>query len=604
MRVRRYLCYVLMALMALPLFISGASAQEQANVQANAQLVVAGDGQYVAQMVIQLAHSDSVDAKIQDIAIYYQDQQIGTYPGLSAGAGVNYTTNSFTLSDDDTKRAALSITYTDFDGLVRLKQIYVSVESGEPGITLGREILPHSGTVSTIKLGDTITIAYTITNTGNATLEDIHLSDALIGDIGTIVMLSPGQSQRAEVEYKVIDAKAVSAPKVVFRTISGLSSQTYESQLDPLSILPAQAKLTLTLKADKTTAQIGDEVTLTLSLINEGNMDLKDIKISEPELGEQTVKELAAGASFVSPRTIKLAATKTFVVSVTALDAQGKKLTVTSEPIVITVSALTAANDRVVVTASADVTTLTEAGKVTFSLHVINRGPEAVSSVKITESTLGTVYTLNSLPVGDKVVSLTVDVDKTTSFVFSAQGVLPGGSSVVGVSAPVLIEVSQVAITLSPSASVGPTSSMPAGAGLPADANANRNSGNYWMLQLLLIIIGLVVISLITLGVIYVRVHNRSQLEEDDEELEELEEEQEGYFPVRPAQPTYYPPADTGFNYQNPVPQNQPSIQSQYTTPPAPNPTPPVQPADNRRFPRADDDAPFFPDDAPTQPRR
>lgn len=60
-----------------------------------------------------------------------------------------------------------------------------------------------SADVETANVGDIVTYTFVVTNTSNVTLFDIEVIDNVLGDLGTIDKLEPGQSAEKTVEYEV-----------------------------------------------------------------------------------------------------------------------------------------------------------------------------------------------------------------------------------------------------------------------------------------------------------------------------------------------------------------------------------------------------------------
>ena len=175
-----------------------------------------------------------------------------------------------------------------------------------------------SGVSVPATIGDEITYAFTVTNTGNVTLTDIAVTDPVLAAIpgSPVAALAPGESQVLTAVYELtqtdIDRGEVEntattqgeAPDgTIVEDISGTDMTNDDPTLTPLVSQPAIA---LVKAADASGVSvpvaIGDEITFAFTVTNTGNVTLTDIAVADPMLGAipgSPVAALAPGESQV-----------------------------------------------------------------------------------------------------------------------------------------------------------------------------------------------------------------------------------------------------------------------------------------------------------------
>lgn len=144
------------------------------------------------------------------------------------------------------------------------------------------------------KVGDEIHYTFTVENTGNVTLTDVKVTDALID--AEIVLdkttLKPGESTTGKAIYVVtqddLDKAEIYNLASVTGTPPGKTPEDPDKPTDedeittPGEELPA---LTLEKVADKEIVdQVGQEITYTFTITNTGNQTLSDVELSDPML--------------------------------------------------------------------------------------------------------------------------------------------------------------------------------------------------------------------------------------------------------------------------------------------------------------------------------
>ncbi|QYM72431.1 DUF11 domain-containing protein [Pseudochrobactrum sp. Wa41.01b-1] len=165
----------------------------------------------------------------------------------------------------------------------------------EPALTFEKK-LKQSDVKTPSVVGDKITYEFTVTNTGNTTLNNVVITDELAGvvDAGAfnIGTLAPKETKTVEAYY-LLKLQDINAGKVVNKA---LTTGTYGPDDKKITTPPSEVevptyrdpKLTL-LKALSSVvpepAYAGDMLEWTVTATNEGNVTLYNIKVSDPLVG-------------------------------------------------------------------------------------------------------------------------------------------------------------------------------------------------------------------------------------------------------------------------------------------------------------------------------
>lgn len=150
--------------------------------------------------------------------------------------------------------------------------------------------------------GDVIEYNVVVTNTGNVTLTNVHVTDPLTGLDETIASLAPGDSQGFDVTYEIIqddlDGAGNAGPDAdIDNTATADSDQTGpvdDSAEAPLSIPGIAIEKIITAVDDGSEATgdgnnqldaVGDVIEYKVTVINTGNVPLTNVVVTDPLTG-------------------------------------------------------------------------------------------------------------------------------------------------------------------------------------------------------------------------------------------------------------------------------------------------------------------------------
>lgn len=137
-----------------------------------------------------------------------------------------------------------------------------------------------------VRKDDTVTVMYELFNSGNVKLSDLRIREhsSISGKTETLKALDVGESATVKFEKKAGTADLQSHPNIMYKKQG--SKEVLRTSLD-LAVIPvAKPKLKLTLDADNKMVNIGDKVTLSLTMLNEGNVSYTNVTVSDKKLGE------------------------------------------------------------------------------------------------------------------------------------------------------------------------------------------------------------------------------------------------------------------------------------------------------------------------------
>ncbi len=163
-------------------------------------------------------------------------------------------------------------------------------------------------------LDDEIVYTITVTNKGNVTLTNLAVEDELTGNVGenalVIESLAPGDSETVEVQYTVTEADILAGKITNTATVTG-DDPDNDPDNDPeggddVDVTTEDKDNTITvtktsvISGEDKVASLGETITYTITVKNEGNVTVSNIKIEDELVGRNgesawTIDALAPG---------------------------------------------------------------------------------------------------------------------------------------------------------------------------------------------------------------------------------------------------------------------------------------------------------------------
>jgi len=190
--------------------------------------------------------------------------------------------------------------------------------SAEEDTSQGASIsIDKSAGKNSAQLGDTITYTFTITNSGNVTVDNVTVSDyKLWMTPQSVERLEPGHSVTISDNYTVVVADFANfpAPLTNTATASGtdpLGNTVTDNATAEVTLNAYTASIEVTKEADKYSASPHEVITYSYTIANTGNVTISNLTLEDDMLGEINLDEVTS----LNPGE-NIAATATYTVTI------------------------------------------------------------------------------------------------------------------------------------------------------------------------------------------------------------------------------------------------------------------------------------------------
>lgn len=304
--------------------------------------------------------------------------------------------------------------------------------------------------------GQSVTLTYTVKNTGNIPLTGIKVSDPLFGVVGELDTLAVDEKKTFTQRVTVGTTALTSTPQVSY-SFEG-SQDIVQKDIASSSIKIAKPSLEVALESDATLVNPGDTVMLRCKLINNGNVGYRKIQLSDQVLGDLGfIDDLRAGKDTVYAKAVRIQSKTTFKFTITASDTTGSDVTAVSNSLTIDVVSR-ADEESLTLSAQPDRTSVASGDTVNFTLMLCNGGTSDISGIDISERTRGPIAHVDVLRAGE---SLPINAQYTVTgyemFTFSATMTQQDGATREALAGPITISLGAPAPTAMPTAQPSPT---------------------------------------------------------------------------------------------------------------------------------------------------
>ena len=411
------ICSVLALLvMLLSMFVLSASAAENINFTISVEPTSLTEPGAVT-VSIRVVNAGETDMT-EPVVLYDPDGNIVTGFGDGGQALIKKgeylsAQHSYNVSQAqlDEGKITYSISYNEVgaDGAVTVKTQTASAQIAFTGtkteLTVNRTIDPE-----VVRNGNLVTVTYELYNAGNVELTSIRVREdsSVSRTAQTLTSLAPGERKTMQFTATMNSADLKSAGVVTYKA----GDESLKETLPEVVIPRAKPGLVLDniLTADKTSIGNGETVTLTLTILNNGNITYSNVSVTDPTYGEIfTNLTIAPGETLVKEKQFTLAETTTFKYSITLPDNTGVTNTVTSNELKISVYDPSQVM-HISVTAEAESATIARVpADVKFAVTVTNNSSQEAKDIDIYHGETY-IYTIPSLAPSK---SITIERDFT-----------------------------------------------------------------------------------------------------------------------------------------------------------------------------------------------
>ena len=345
-----------------------------------------------------------------------------TFENVEPGATVS-TTARYTVTEADILAGGFTNTVTvsfeggkDFEG-----NDDVVVDDPETHLTVDKVTTSQPFEGNAYTLDETITYEVTVTNDGNLTVEGVTVTDELAGAIladgesAEVGTLAPGESATLHYSYTVTEADVLAGKVMNVATATGTSTNPDDPEVpvdpgtteDPVETPRPSlfASKTASDPADGKAFQLGEKIAYTVEVINNGNVTITGIVVSD-KLEGATLDEgqtdeaitLAPGESatlrysYTVTEADLVAGNVTNVATATGTDPEGNPVETEATTTVTTEEAVSSLDvAKAIVSTPADGKAYAEGETAKFEVTVANTGNQTLKNVKVVDKLEGAV---------------------------------------------------------------------------------------------------------------------------------------------------------------------------------------------------------------------
>jgi uncharacterized repeat protein (TIGR01451 family) len=355
-------------------------------------------------------------------------------PGLAPGASETCTgDNLYTVTQADVDAGSVvdtaTATGTDAEGGTSPPSgpstVMVPAVAPAPAVSMTKTgAVAPTGDQNAAKVGDTVAYSYVVTNTGNVTLVSVTVDDPALGHVTCPTPaapgLAPGASETCTADnlYTVTQADVDAGSVVDTATATGTDTQGNASPpsgpstatIDTATAAPAVSvakTASVAPTADQHAAQLGDTISYSYRVTNEGNVTLASVAVNDPSV--RTVTCPTPGAPGLAPGASETcAADSTYrvtqadidggkvvdVATATGTDTQGDT-SPPSAPSTVTVPTVAAAPSvsvaKIGEASGGDGNPLSVGETISYSYLITNTGNVTLASLAVNDPSLGPV---------------------------------------------------------------------------------------------------------------------------------------------------------------------------------------------------------------------
>lgn len=332
---------------------------------------------------------------------------------------LNFSLNGIEISED---MLGQTLTYTltwNENGQQKSKDVGVKVGTQQAlEMTATRTASKTSG-----KEGDKIILTYTLNNPGTLSMTDITVKDSIAGNtaVASGLSIEPGASRTVTYEYTLGKQDASSQPTVTYK----LNGEGKALTIDALAILVVNVQLDVAVATNDPTPE---GVLFTLVLTNKGNQTINKIVVKD-ELGNSVNEDsftLEAGKEKTLSYTVPTTELRNVSFTITGTDASGQPYE--NKTTGYEVKPYVDPGNVSLSLVATVLQPLSDSGRMQVRFAVQNNSNVDITDAVISETELGTLETIDILPLGETVVEKELLVGDPRELEFTLTASDPSGA--------------------------------------------------------------------------------------------------------------------------------------------------------------------------------
>ena len=273
-----------------------------------------------------------------------------------------------------------------------------------------------SGTA--VSSGNTVSVTYRVRNTGNVALNTLQVQDSLGEFNGRIDRLEVGESRTLINRVSVSEESISSA--VLSYCVDTQGDAVHSQSLSDMPIRLAEAHIDATLSAGYG-AFSSDTAEVVLVLTNEGNVDYRDITITDDIHGgviADNARVLSGSNPTEISATYPLREACDFRWRISGVSETGERIDFVTDTIMLEPVSLSEPSD-LRVWAETQTPRIRRAGTVKILVHIVNDGSSPVENAVLSEATMGEIRNFAVIPAeGEILREIEFPVKEDTSLQF------------------------------------------------------------------------------------------------------------------------------------------------------------------------------------------
>lgn len=318
---------------------------------------------------------------------------------LSPGQSASYTGKWTVTSDQLEKgRVTYSVRYSTVNGegqpVANSRPFYATIKHNAAKATMKIERdLPKELSVTE---NQTVSIGYTLINTGTVDILDIAISDPGINnDVLTYPLLPVGEKVVLSTSYVAGTSPKTAEATIAYKYVLGDKKEEAKVNMDPKVIKVTVRDLAVDLKASQLIVNAGQKVDLTCTITNRSELTYAQLKVTDKIINdvEQGIS-LGAGKTHTITKSVTILQSGTYQFTVSGIDSTGQPVTFTSNEVTVqttedmqTVDGVIAEVIPVVlevlIEADRDII-YSEPSEIIFRVKITNNGLSTVENIEVT----------------------------------------------------------------------------------------------------------------------------------------------------------------------------------------------------------------------------
>ena len=379
-------------------------------------------------ITIKIYNSSQTDMPDEITLFNPEGISVEKYSGLKGEQSVTYTGKWYVTKDQIEKgKISYYIQYMVDTGdgpkvATRTVPVTIQTEEAAPQLTATYSVSPVSA-----REGQQVTVAYTLSNTGNVELRNIVIKNESVSKEELVQpALSVGEKVTITDTFTMGKKELVSKPSVTYQAADSTKKLTI-SDMARKTITVAEDGLEVYLTAENAQdVYPGEKVALQVQIKNTGNSTYSNLKALLSDGTEAfSGVELAAGASFEKEVECVVSEDTALTASVSGTDSNGEAVAVVPSAVNVTTQDASRALVLNVYADAAQTVIHSEPAVVRFGIVVENVGETDAATLTV-EQAGTTVAKIPSLPAGE---SRTMVFDLETSIAGKFQFVVKGNDA-------------------------------------------------------------------------------------------------------------------------------------------------------------------------------